>query len=57
MWDKEAKVCDTNLLLPGTNTVLTSVQLPQSNLDYPHSLGLGKIVGIIDGPDNRKYKY
>ena len=29
----------------------------QWNLDYPDSLGLGKIVWIIEGPDNQKYKY
>jgi len=29
----------------------------QSNLDYPDLLGLDKIVRIIEGPDNRKYKY
>ena len=29
----------------------------QSNLDYPDSLELDKIVQIIEGPDNWKYEY
>ena len=28
----------------------------QSNLDYPDSLGLDKIVCIIEGPENQKSK-
>ena len=31
--------------------------LLQSNLDYPDSLGLDKIVRIIDSPDNQEYEY
>jgi len=29
----------------------------QMNPDYPDSLGLEKIVWIIEGPDNQKYEY
>ena len=34
----------------------SDINMVQSNLDYPDSLGLDEIVRIIEGPDNRKYK-
>lgn len=29
----------------------------QSNLDYPNSSGMGRMVWIIESQDNRKYEY
>ena len=41
-----------------TTFILLSVfSLVQLNLGYADSLGPHEIVGIIEGPDNRKYEY
>ena len=42
-----------SLSLTGITVLRCRRNLIQSNLDYPDSLGLHKIVRIIEGPDNR----
>ena len=40
-----------------TPTMPHSLQPALSNLDHLDSLGLNKIVQIIEGPDNQEYEY